>query len=262
MVGETILFDVADGVATITLNRPERLNALNARMKEELEEAFFSLAELDPAVRVVVLTGAGKAFCAGADIKERVDQRLPASAFYYQQKKTQTLFRRIEECAKPTIAAINGVALGGGAEIALCCDLRLAAAGAKIGLTEARIGMIPLGGGTQRLPRLVGAARAKELIFTADTIDAESAAAIGLVNRVVVPEALTDEASTLARRIAAMPPLAVKFAKRAINAGLQTGIDGALEYELYAGAILNDSEDRHEGMRAFVEKRSPVFTGR
>jgi len=259
---ETIKFEVADGVAILTFNRPERMNALNVKLKEELAEAFSGPIESDAAMHVVVLTGAGKAFCAGADIKERAQEQLPAAAFYYQQKRTQTLFRSIEESSKVTIAAINGAALGGGLEIALCCDLRLAAADATLGLPEARLGMIPLGGGTQRLPRVIGMARAKELIFTAQTIGAEQAAAIGLVNRTVSAESLMPDALALARRIAAMPPLAVKFAKRAMNSGIQTGIDSALEYELYAGSILNDSEDRQEGMRAFVEKRPATFKGR
>ncbi len=259
---ETLLFGVHDGIATLTLNRPKQMNSLNTKLKEELAAVLSDPIEADPAVRVVVITGAGKAFCAGADIKERSGERIPAPIFYFRQKKTQELFRRIEECEKPTIAAINGVAFGGGAELALACDLRVMADGAQFGLPEARLGMIPLGGGTQRLPRLVGAARAKELIFTAATLDAAAALDIGLVNRVVPADGLRDAAARLAEKIAGMPPLAIKFAKRAINAGLQTDIDSAMEFELFAGSILNDSEDRNEGMRAFVEKRKAVFMGR
>lgn len=254
---------IAGGVATVTLNRPDRMNSLNAQLKRELAQVLALLADPAAGVRVVIFTGAGdRAFCAGADIKERSGEAIPAPRFYFHQKKAQDLFTAIENLEQPTIAAINGVALGGGAELALACDLRLAAEGARIGLPEARLGMIPLGGGTQRLPRLIGAARAKEMVFTGEPLDADAALAVGLVNRVVPADGLMDACRALAGKIAAMPPLAVTFAKRAINAGMQTDIASAMEFELYAGCILNDSEDRQEGMRAFVEKRPPVFKGR
>ena len=154
------------------------------------------------------------------------------------------------------------VALGGGLEIALCCDIRLAASSARFGLPEIKLGVIPAAGGTQRLPRLIGEARAKELILTADLIDAETAHRYGLVSRVLPPAELMPAALELARRIAQHPPLAVRFAKRAINRGMQTDLDSGLEYERYAAAMIVDSEDRVEGMRAFVEKREPRFKGR
>lgn len=220
------------------------------------------MIEADHEIRAVILTGAGKAFCAGADVKERAGETLSASALYFQQKKTQRLFREIEEFARPVIAAINGVALGGGCELALLCDLRLASETARFGLPEVKLGMIPLGGGTQRLARLIGEAKTKELIFISEVVEAAQALQLGLINRVVPDDQLLAQAQALAGQIAAQPPLAVQFAKRAINTGLQTNIDSALEFELYCGAILNDTEDRREGMQAFVEKRRPHFTGR
>ncbi len=259
---ETLLYGVEEGVATVTLNRPDRMNAINAQLKADLARLFFEIIEPDIHVRAVVLTGAGKAFCAGADIKERAGQTLNGAEVYWQQKKTLALFRRIEEFSKPVIAAVNGVALGGGCEIALLCDLRIASETARFGLPEVKLGTIPLGGGTQRLARLLGEAKAKELIFTGDFIEAAEAYRLGLVNRLVATDNLRDEAQKLARQIAAQPPLAVQFAKRAISQGLQTDLDSALEFELYAGSLLNDTEDRKEGMQAFVEKRSPVFKGR
>jgi enoyl-CoA hydratase len=259
---ETLLYKVEAGVATVTLNRPERMNAINARLKAELAHLFFEVIEPDNEVRVVVLIGAGKAFCAGADIKERARQTLNGAELYQEQKKTLQLFRRIEQFSRPVIAAVNGVALGGGCEIALLCDLRIASVTARFGLPEVKLGTIPLGGGTQRLARLLGEAKAKELIFTGDFIDAPEAYRLGLVNRLVATDNLLDEAQKLARQIAAQPPLALRFAKQAISQGLQTDLDSALEFELYAGSILNDTEDRKEGMQAFVEKRAPVFKGR
>jgi enoyl-CoA hydratase len=260
---DTLQYEAEDGVAVIRLNRPERMNAIGGSMKQDLAKAFFELACNDEAVRCVIVTGAGeRAFCAGADIRERAGSTLSAAEYYVRQQQTHDLFRNMEEFEKPTIAAINGVALGGGLEIALCCDLRIAARGARLGLPEIKLGVIPAAGGTQRLPRLIGEARAKALIYTSELLDAEQAAAIGLVNAVVEPDALMAEAQALARRIAAQPPLAVRFAKRAINLGMQVDMDSGLEFERYAAAMIIDSEDRKEGMRAFVEKRQPVFRGR
>lgn len=262
MTYETLLLDVADGVATLTLSRPEAMNAITQRMKDELGAALDAV-EADEAARVLVITGSGtKAFCAGADIKERATTDPTPAEFVLRQRATHRLFTRIEQFAKPVIAALNGVAFGGGAEIALCADLRIAADGARIGLTEVNLGVIPAGGGTQRLPRLVGAAKAKELIFTAARLTADQALAIGLVNRVVPAAQLADEALALAREIAAKPPLAVRFAKQAIDKGLQTDTQTALDFELYAAAILFDTDDRKEGMRAFLERRAPQFRGR
>lgn len=260
---DTLLYEVRDNVALITLNRPDRMNTLGGSMKPDLARAFFDLARADDHVRAVLLTGSGdRAFCAGADIKERADNQVIGTDYFVAQKATHDLFRNIEEFEKPVIAAINGVALGGGLELALCCDIRIAAASARFGLPEIKLGVIPAAGGTQRLPRLIGEARAKELILTADLVDAETALRYGIVSRVLEQDALMPAALELAQRIAEHPPLAVRFAKRAINRGMQTDLDSGLEYERYAAAMIVDSEDRKEGMRAFVEKRKPVFNGR
>ncbi|MCL1961651.1 MAG: enoyl-CoA hydratase-related protein [Desulfovibrionaceae bacterium] len=260
---DTLLYEVRGNVAVITLNRPERMNTLGGSMKPDLARAFFEFARNDQRVRAVLVTGAGeRAFCAGADIKERADGQPVGTDYFVAQKATHDLFRNIEEFEKPVIAAINGVALGGGLEIALCCDIRWAASGARFGLPEIKLGVIPAAGGTQRLPRLIGEARAKELILTADLIDAETALRYGIVSRVLPQAELMPAALELAQRIAEHPPLAVRFAKRAINRGMQADLDSGLEYERYAAAMIIDSDDRKEGMRAFVEKRKPVFTGR
>lgn len=262
MAYETLLLASAGGVATLTLNRPDAMNAITQRMKEELAAALDAV-EADDAARVLVVTGAGsKAFCAGADIKERSTTEPTPAEFFFRQRATHRLFSRVARFSKPVIAALNGAAYGGGAEIALCADIRIAADTASIGLTEVNLGMIPAGGGTQRLPRLVGTAKAKELILTGARLSAHEALAIGLVNRVVVAEALAPEASRLAQTIAAKPPLAVRFAKQAIDDGVQADMQTALALELFAAAILFDTEDRKEGMKAFVEKRAPVFRGR
>lgn len=259
----TLLYEVRDRVAIITLNRPDRMNTLGATMKPDLARAFFDLARNDDQVRAVLITGSGdRAFCAGADIKERANDEISGAQYFVKQKATHELFRNIEEFEKPVIAAINGVALGGGLELALCCDIRVASTNARFGLPEIKLGVIPAAGGTQRLPRLIGEARAKELILTADLVDAETAKAYGIVSRLASPTDLMPQALELAQRIARHPPLAVLFAKRAINRGMQTDLDSGLEYERYASAMIVDSEDRIEGMRAFVEKREPQFKGR
>lgn len=259
---ETLLYEVRDQVALVTLNRPDRMNSIGGSMKSDLQRAFLELARKDEAVRVVVITGAGdKAFCAGADIKERAGSALPLPEYHLRQKATHELFRSIETFEKPVIAAINGVALGGGLEIALCADIRIAARHAKLGLPEARIGALPAAGGTQRLPRLIGPGWAKQLMLTCDHISAEQALRIGLVNEVTEAGDVLPTALAMARRIANNAPLSLRFIKHAIDTGLQVGIDAGLEYERYAAAIVVSSEDRKEGMRAFVEKRKPVFRG-
>jgi len=261
MAYDTLLLTVADGVATLTLNRLEAMNAITQRMKDELAAALDAI-DADDTARVLLITGAGaKAFCAGADIKERAGSQPTPAEFVFRQQATHRLFTRIEQFDKPVVAAINGVAFGGGAEIALCADIRLMADTAAIGLTEVNLGIIPAGGGTQRLPRLVGAAKAKELIFTAARLKADEALAIGLVNRVVPAAELMVQALDLARSIAVKPPLAVRMAKQAIDKGMQTNTQTAMAFELYAAAILFDTEDRKEGMRAFIEKRAAVFRG-
>lgn len=259
---ETLLYEVRDQVALITLNRPERMNTLGGSMKDDLRHAFLERARHDGAVRAVVITGSGdRAFCAGADIKERAGQALPLPDYHLRQKATHELFRAIETFEKPVIAAINGVALGGGLEIALCADVRLCASTARLGLPEAKIGALPAAGGTQRLPRVVGLGWAKQLMLTCDHIDASLALRIGLVTDVTEPAALLPTALAMAGRMAANAPLSLRFIKQAVDLGQQVGMDAGLEYERFAAAIVVSSEDRKEGMRAFIEKRAPRFKG-
>lgn len=259
---EAVALDVSEGVALVSLDRPARLNAMDASMKRNLREIFYSLLPQDPSVRCVVITGRGeKAFSAGADLRERAAEVIAPQPFFERQRETHRLFTAIEEFELPVIAALNGVAAGAGLELALCCDIRIASTHARLGLPEVGLGMVPAAGGTQRLPRLIGASRAKELLFTSELIGAEAALGCGLVSKIVAPAELIGEAMAMASRIARQPPLAVRFAKRAVNAGANGGMESGLEFERYAAAMLIDTNDRKEGMQAFVEKRAPVFRG-
>lgn len=259
---ETLQLDVKDAIAIVTLNRPERMNTLGGSMKEDLHHVFIDRIRNDATIRAVVITGSGeRAFCAGADIKERASRALTLPDYHAGQKATHQLFSAIEAIEIPVIAAINGVALGGGLELALCADFRIAAEHAKLGLPEARLGALPAAGGTQRLPRMIGPALAKQLMFTCEHITADKALSIGLVNEVVPMVNLLPRALELANQIAANAPLSIRFIKQAINQGLQVNLESGLEYERYAAAIVVSSEDRKEGMRAFVEKRPPQFQG-
>ena len=258
---EHLLVSKENNVGIVVFNRPERMNSLNRKIKEELALVVRDFSD-DPEVRVVVLTGAGeRAFCAGRDIKETSTDAASPSEFLDSQKKTLELFRSVEVCPKPTIAAINGVALGGGAELAFCCDIRVMAEHAKVGLTEVNLGAIPAGGGTQRLPRIVGSSVAKEMLFLGAVLDAEKALALRLVNRLYPSDSLLNEALGLAQQIAAKPPLAVQAIKRAVDCGLESGAAVGAEIELLSASIVFDTEDRKEGMSAFLEKRSPAFRG-
>lgn len=255
---ETLLYQEEGPVALVTLNRPERLNAINPRLTREFHQALDALEER-PHLRVVVVTGAGRAFSAGADVKEW-DER---EGLPLRTRGTAADFcLRIEESPKVFIAAINGYALGGGLELALACDLRFASTTAQFGLPEVKLGILPGAGGTQRLPRLVGPGRAKELLLSGDFIDAPTALQWGLVNRVVEPERLLEEALHYARELAQRPPLSLQLIKSAVNTGLQTDLRSALEYEARCFYIVDRSEDRREGMQAFLEKRPPRFKGR
>ncbi|KGM49010.1 enoyl-CoA hydratase/isomerase family protein [Pseudooceanicola atlanticus] len=260
---ETLLVERRDnGVAIVTLNRPDRMNTLGGTMKPDLWDLFQNKLLEDRDLRCVILIGAGdKAFCAGADIKERAANKLPLAEYYAKQKYTHDLTLLIENFERPVIGAINGYALGGGMEIALSTDIRIAADHAKMGLPEVNLGAFPAAGGTQRMPRLVGAPLAKELMFTGRHIDAAEALSHGLVNKVVPGAQLMDAALELADRIAEKPPLSVSFIKGAVNTGLQVGLEAGLQYERLNAAIVLQSEDRSEGMKAFVEKRKPVFRG-
>lgn len=212
--------------------------------------------------RVVILTGSGdKSFCVGADIKERAGRSPSTTTTFSDLRDTLDLFRTIEEFDIPVIAAINGFAMGGGLELALCADIRIAARHATLGLPELKLGALPAAGGTQRLARLIGVGRTKEFLFTGEPVSADSAHAMGLVNHVVDGTSLIDFSVQMAKKISKMAPLAVRFAKRAVHMGSQVGLEAGLEYERYAASILMDTADRKEGMQAFVDKRDPRFTG-
>nr|WP_321468599.1 enoyl-CoA hydratase-related protein [uncultured Desulfobulbus sp.] len=254
-----ILIETNEGVATVTINRPKALNALNGATIGELSQCFQEM-ENDPEVRAVILTGTGsKAFVAGADIAEMLAFDPVAARGF--ARAGQQLFSLIEALSKPVIAAVGGFALGGGCELAMACDIRLASDNAKFGQPEINLGTIPGFAGTQRLPRLVGKGRAKELLLTGDVIDAQEACRIGLVNRVVPQEELVAASRALAAKIAAKGALAVQWCKEAVNRGLEMEIDQACAYEADLFALTFATEDRAEGMGAFVEKRKPQFKG-
>jgi enoyl-CoA hydratase/carnithine racemase len=246
------------GVELWTIDGEARRNAISRAMLAELEA---NVARAAKALRVVVLTGAGdKSFCAGADLKERAGMSdAEVRAFLDGLRRT---FRAVETSDAVYIAAVNGTAFGGGTELSLACDLRLAAPGAELGLTEVKLGIIPGGGGTQRLARLIGPGRARDLILTGRRVGAAEALGLGLVNRISAEGKLIDEALELAGQIAANAPIAVAAAKRAIGEGLALPMDDALKLELYHYEKVLGTEDRLEGLRAFAEKRAPVFKGR
>ena len=258
-MGEFVRLERSDGIGTIRLDRPP-MNALNAQMQDELTAAAAEVTA-DDTIRAVVVHGGERVFAAGADIKQML-------AMSHEQMVARAgaltgALGALASVPKPVVAAITGYALGGGCEIALACDWRVAAADAKLGLPEISIGVIPGGGGTQRLARLVGPARAKELVLTGRMIDADEALALGLVDRVVpVGESVYDAAVALVRRYVDAPAQAVRAAKLAIDAGLELPLDRGLELESRLFAELFATEDRIEGMTAFIEKRRPNFTGR
>ncbi|MFH1985796.1 MAG: enoyl-CoA hydratase-related protein [Pseudomonadota bacterium] len=247
------------GVATLTLNRPQIMNSLNFEMLQALRDQVSAL-RFDPNIRVVIVTGAGdRAFCAGADLKERATlSPVQVKTFIYT---IRSLFADIENLPKPVIAAVNGVALGGGTELALAADIRLAADTATMGLTETRLAIIPGAGGTQRLPRLVGKGKAKELIFTGRRVDAAEALAIGLVNRVCPPADLLPACQEMASMICETGPVAIEQAKYAINYGMETDLQTGMAIESNAYWVTIPTKDRLEGLAAFREKRKPVYRG-
>jgi enoyl-CoA hydratase len=255
---ETISLAVVDRVATITVNRPNKLNALNDRVIAELGDAIDS-ARQNGDVGGVILTGAGRAFVAGADISE-LENHGAVSAKALAQRG-QEVFRRYETSPKPTIAAVNGFALGGGCELAMACHIRIASEAAKFGQPEVKLGLIPGYGGTQRLPRLVGRGRALQLLLTGETIDANEAYRIGLVNRVVPATDLIAAATTMLQAILANGPLAVAYCVEAVNRGTDLTLDEALALEATAFGLLAATDDKREGTQAFMEKRPPRFTG-
>lgn len=259
MAYENIILNVDGHIATLTFNRPKALNALNSALLEELSQAIDALGE-NRAVRVLVLTGAGeKAFVAGADITELATFNALQGKLF--AAKGQTIFNKIEEMPIPVIAAVNGYALGGGNEIALVCDFVYAAEKAMFGLPEMNLGLIPGFGGTQRLPRLVGANMAKEMIFTGKMIPAAEAYRIGLVNRVCPAETLMEEVLKTAGAIASKGRVSLRAAKQAVNRGLNVDLQSGCGIEMDAFALCLASEDAREGTAAFLEKRKPEFSG-
>jgi len=257
---QNIIYSVEEGVATITFNRPKALNAMNAQTMTELQNAA-TACKNDPEVKVVIITGSGsKAFVAGADISEMQD-KTPVDALSFMELGHETL-RLIETMPKPVIAAINGFALGGGTEISLACDVRFAAENAAFGQPEILLGIIPGWGGTQRLPRIIGMGRAKELILGGGQIDAKRAYEIGLVNKVFPQDQLMAEVRKFAAKLASLPGFALKMAKHSINFGYDLALDNATRLEAECVSQCFSTKDQKEGMNAFLEKRKPTFSGR
>lgn len=255
----TINLKENNNIATIVLNRPEALNAMTMTMFEEFETALKHVRD----ARALIITGQGKAFSSGADMELVSFLRgLPQKEFMERMRYLQSVVTMVEQAQMPAIAAINGYAVGGGLDLALACDLRIAAEGAKFGEHYIRVGVIPDLGGTQRLARIIGLGKAKEMILLGELISAEEAERIGLVNRVVPKEKLDSETESLALRIASGPSVAHGMAKRAIHGGLDGGIRIGLELEVYGQKICMETEDVKEGVAAFREKRTPKFQGK
>jgi 2-(1,2-epoxy-1,2-dihydrophenyl)acetyl-CoA isomerase len=259
-MSDTVLGAAADGVLTLTLNRPDALNSFTVQMKEALLAAFKDAAR-NKDVRVVILTGAGRAFSAGQDLKERAGPDVNDLGTELRTRYNPIILamRRLE---KPIIGAINGVAAGAGISVAMACDILIASEKASFMEAFGRVGLVPDTGSSWFLPRLVGPARAAEMIFTADSVDAATAERIGLVNRVVPADSLMEEANALAGRLAQAAPIALALAKRALNRALTSNLEDALEFEAQLQSIAGRSADHKEGVAAFVEKRPPDFKGK
>ncbi len=260
MAYENINYTVENGIATIAINRPKALNALNLATLTELKDVVEKIA-VDKAVQVVIITGAGeKSFVAGADIVEMSTKNAVEGRVWGQVG--QNIFTEIENLPQPVIAAVNGFALGGGCELACACDIRYASENAKFGQTEVGLGITPGFGGTQRLTRVVGRGHAKELIYTANIIDAQEALRIGLVNKVVPQAELMDAVMKLAKTITKKAPVAVQLAKAAINRGINCDVVTGISYEAEVFGLCFATADQKEGMKAFIEKRKPTFEGK
>ena len=257
---ENIKVETRDGVAIVTVNRPEKLNALNDRTVDELDQAFSAIGG-DPDVRGVILTGAGeKAFVAGADIGELATQS-PVDG-RERSLRGQRMLDRIEGLGKPVLAAVNGFALGGGCELAMACHVRVASENARLGTPEVKLGIMCGYAGTQRLARLVGKGRALELLLTGEMVDAQEALRIGLVNKVVAKEQLLAETEALLGKMLANGPLSLRFTLDAVNRGLQMPFPEAQTYEATLFGLICTTEDMKEGTTAFLEKRPPKFQGK
>ncbi|ACN14111.1 enoyl-CoA hydratase family protein [Desulforapulum autotrophicum HRM2] len=259
-INDLLLTQEKPGVVILTLNRPAAMNSLNFAMLNQVRDALDDLQYRDD-IRCLIITGAGeRAFCAGADLKERATlSQNEVKRFIFT---IRNLLTSIQNLSKPVIAAVNGIALGGGTELALAADIRIASTTAVMGLTETRLAIIPGGGGTQRLPRIIGVAKAKELIFTGRRVTAAEALEIGLVNQTCAPEELLDHCLSMAEMIKETGPIAVEMAKYAINQGIETDLATGLAIESNAYRVTIPTEDRIEGLTAFREKRKPVYKGR
>ena len=264
MTYKCLLYEVKDGIATLTLNRPERLNALGDTLRDDLHHAVLRAAG-DEEVRAMVLTGAGKGFCSGGDVKAMHESKEAGATRSLLERiapQRDQVLLALRDAPKPVIAAVNGAAAGAGMNLALAADIRLASTAARFGQTFVKRGLHPDWGGTYFLPRLVGMAKACEMIFTGDMIDAAEALRLGLVSAVYPPEELMTATRALAGRIAEGPPLAIRLARRAIYHNAEADLRAALEFETFAQNVCSETEDAREGIRAFVEKRAPVFHGR
>ena len=260
MPNEILLCEIKDQVAHLTVNRPEVRNAMNNALVGEFERVIGKI-ESDKDVRVVIITGAGdKAFMSGADIKGLAERDIVLGREHTRQR--QELYDRIENLNVPVIAAINGYAIGAGLELALACTFRIASENARFAASEVKLGIIPGGGGTQRLARTVGRTKAMEMVLLGDMIDAQEAYRVGLANKVVPADVLMGEATSWAEKIKALPKLAVQYAKEALNRGANLGLDQGLAHESYLFALACSTEDKKEGVAAFLEKRQPKFVGR
>jgi enoyl-CoA hydratase len=256
---ETLTVEKGEGIAIVRLNRPP-VNSLNVRAYGDIYDVFCEL-EKDESVKAVVLTAAGdKAFAAGLDVKEVAGKSIPD--YFAFGRISRMCLDKVASIDKPTIAAVFGFVFGGGCELALACDLRIAATDASIGCPEVNLGIIPGSGGTQRMPRLIGVAKAKELLFMGDTVSGEEACRIGLVNKVVAKDALLDEAKAWAKKLASKPRVALSLLKSAIDNGINMDLQSAITYENDCFVITYVSEDGREGFQAFTEKRKPVFKGK
>jgi enoyl-CoA hydratase len=263
MTYSTIIYEKEEGLAIITFNRPERRNALNDKLTSEIDSALYD-AEDDDNVCAVILTGGPKAFISGTDMDFLLGdgQELTPQRMYRLHRPTQAVYRHLVDFRKPTIAAIAGYAFGGGLELALCCDFRIAAEKAKLGTPEIKLGIFPGAGGTQRLTRMIGVTKAKELVMTGDPMLAEEAFQLGMLNKVVPVDSLMDEARSFAAKFKNSPAFAVEMAKAIVDTGINMGLKEALEVERLGFAMLYSTEDQSEGLKAFLEKRPPRFQGK